>query len=58
MTLMNRTETAQLLRIARSTLDYWLGKRKIPFIKLGGRVLFDKDQVIAFVDQHRIPVQK
>jgi excisionase family DNA binding protein len=50
----NYAETAVRLRIARGTLQNWVSARRIPFIKLGGRILFDLDEMDAFVAQHRV----
>lgn len=40
--------------IAKGTLQNWVSARRVPFIKLGGRVLFDLDEMDAFVAQHRV----
>jgi excisionase family DNA binding protein len=48
--LLNVTETAKLLRLKQSTIRAWILKRRITFVKLGGRVFVrrsDCEQMIA-----------
>jgi excisionase family DNA binding protein len=48
--LLTINETASLLRLQPTTIRSWVWRRKVPFIKLGGRVLFrrtDIEQLIA-----------
>jgi excisionase family DNA binding protein len=39
--LLNIADAAQLLGISRHTLNGWVSKRKVPFVKLGRRTLFN-----------------
>jgi excisionase family DNA binding protein len=39
--LLNVTDAAQRLGISRHTLNCWVSKRKVPFVKLGRRTLFN-----------------
>jgi excisionase family DNA binding protein len=39
--LLSVTDAAQRLGISRHTLNGWVSKRKVPFIKLGRRTLFN-----------------
>jgi hypothetical protein len=47
-------ETAARYCIAKGTLQNWVSARRVPFIKLGGRIVFDLDEMDAFVAQHRV----
>lgn len=38
--LMDVRETASFLRLKESTIRSWTLKRRLPFVKLGGRVFF------------------
>jgi excisionase family DNA binding protein len=51
-------ETSEFLRISTSTLNRLIKQEKIPSHKVGGRRLFDKDELIDWVrspkgDGHR-----
>jgi len=52
--LMKVAEAAAFLRLKISTIRAWVLKRKIPYIKLGGKVLFRKADLEAFVDKNVI----
>ncbi len=39
--LLSVNDAAQRLGISRHTLNCWVSKRKVPFIKLGRRTLFN-----------------
>lgn len=39
--LLSVTDAAQRLGISRHTLNGWVSKRKVPFVKLGRRTLFN-----------------
>ncbi len=39
--LLSVTDAAQLLGISRHTLNGWVSKGKVPYVKLGRRTLFN-----------------
>ncbi len=39
--LLSVSDAAQRLGISRHTLNGWVSKRKVPFVKLGRRTLFN-----------------
>ena len=39
--LLSVTDAAKRLGISRHTLNGWVSKRKVPFVKLGRRTLFN-----------------
>jgi excisionase family DNA binding protein len=43
--LLSVIEAAQRLGISRHTLNCWVSKRKVPFVKLGRRTLFNPDDL-------------
>lgn len=43
--LMTKKEMMEYLRISKGTLDKMMRKREIPFIKLGKRVLFKRQEI-------------
>lgn len=47
-TLLTVAEVAALLRVEVSTIYVWTSKRKIPFRKVGGRLRFDRDEILRW----------
>jgi excisionase family DNA binding protein len=47
--LFDKPEAAEFLRIKKRTLDEWMRKRRVPFLKLpSGAVRFRRDQLLEF----------
>jgi len=42
-------ETSELLRVKRQTIYKWICQKKIPSISVGGRTLFDEQELIAWI---------
>lgn len=42
-------EAAEFLRLKSSTLYSWVGNDKIPYSKVGSRILFEREALIEFV---------
>lgn len=49
--LMLVPEGADFLRLKISTVRAWILRRKIPYIKLGGKVLFRRSDLQALIDK-------
>ena len=50
--ILNKDEAADFLRIKRRTLDEWMRKKRIPFIKLPSKaVRFRANQLLEFMDK-------
>jgi len=47
--LLDIHETAEMLRLKVSTIRAWVLQRRIPYVKLGGRVLFLRGECEAFI---------
>ena len=45
MRLLTIDDVAGLLKISKSTLYRWVNKREIPFVKLGGKLRFNEDEI-------------
>ena len=56
--LLTVPETAALLRLRPSTIRAWLGKRKIPFVKLGRRVVIRRSDIEAIVERSLLPARE
>jgi len=55
--LLDMHQAAMLLGVSRWTLESWKAKRKIPFVKLGRRCLFDPQDLAAWVEQNKKPIR-
>ncbi len=55
--LANLTEAAELLRLKPSTIRAWVLRRKIPFVKLGRRVLFRHSDLEALITGNVVPAR-
>jgi excisionase family DNA binding protein len=47
--LLNVAEAASRLGISRHTLNGWVSKRKVPFVKLGRRTLFNPADLVRII---------
>jgi excisionase family DNA binding protein len=55
--LLTVQEAAKVLRLSVSTLRAWRLQRRIPFRKIGGKVLLHRDDIRRFIDQATIPAK-
>lgn len=53
--LLTVAEASELLRLRPSTLREWIGKRKIPHVKLGGRVFIRRSDIDALIEDSVVP---
>jgi excisionase family DNA binding protein len=53
-TLLNTTQTAELLGIKAWTLRSWVSHCKIPYVKLGRLVRFDEEAIRAFIQDNSV----
>ena len=53
--LVNLTEAAEILRLKPSTMRAWVLRRKIPFVKLGSRVLFRRTDLESLIAKSVVP---
>ncbi len=56
--LVTLPEAAKLLRVKVSTLRAWRAQRRLPFLKLGGKVLLRRSDVQSFITASLIPAKK
>jgi excisionase family DNA binding protein len=52
--LMDSTEAAKLLHIAKSTLYNKLHAGKIPHLKFGGKLLFKRSSLMEFLENNKV----
>jgi len=53
--LLDVTEAAGLCHLKVSTLRRWVGARRLPFVKLGRRVLFRHEDIKEMIEQNLVP---
>lgn len=56
--LLTLAEAAEYLRLKISTLRAWRCERKIPFLKIGRRVMVRQSDLAAFVAGSVVPARK
>jgi excisionase family DNA binding protein len=52
--ILNIGEAAALTRLKTSTLYAYIARRKVPFIKVGSRVLFDEEALLNWLQAHTL----
>lgn len=51
-------ELAEWIRLSESHVYFLVNKKKIPFVKLGGKLLFDREKIRGWIDSNsKAPVQ-
>jgi len=56
--LMTVHQAAQFLSVSISTLYGWAWQRKIPFVKVGRALRFDKSDLEIFIQSNRVEARK
>lgn len=51
-TLLTIQETAEFLRLPVNSLYKYTSQRKIPYLKFGKRILFDRNKLDEWLEQH------
>lgn len=51
---LNVEEVCKFLKISRSTLFKLKKEAKLPYAKLGGTLIFDRDDLIKWVDDQKV----
>ena len=53
---MNISEASEYLGFAVHTIYSWTSQRRIPFLKVGGRLRFDKKKLDQWLEQFELDV--
>jgi excisionase family DNA binding protein len=53
--LLTATEVSEILRVPRSTVYELTRTRRIPFLKVGRRTLFDPDRLTQWIAAQNVP---
>ena len=56
--LLSVKELARLIKVNKNTLYLWVNQRKIPYIKLGAKVLFDEKDIESWVLDNKVEMVK
>lgn len=49
--LMNVKQTAEYLNVSVHTIYQWKSEGKIPYVKLNGKLCFDKSEINLFIEK-------
>jgi len=52
--IFTKKEAAAYLKVSIPTIDRWMKKRIIPYSKIGGKVLFQKKDLINLLENKKI----
>lgn len=52
--LLTIKEVSNILKISESTLYRWVHKKVIPFVKIGGKLLFDEDEIQKYIKKNSV----
>lgn len=52
--LINKKELAEYLNLSIYTIDTWVSQNRIPYIKMGRRVLFDLDEIEKWIEEQKV----
>jgi len=52
--MLTLPEAAERLRLSRSTIYHLTSGRAIPHFKIGQRLLFDEEELEAWLERHRV----
>jgi len=56
--LFKLKEVAEILNLAEVTVKLWAGQRKLPVVKVGGRLRVMESELQKWVNQRKVPVEK
>ncbi len=51
-------EAAPLLGVSVFTVRAWIRQRRLPFFRVGRRIVFDREDLEAFLRAHRVEVRE
>ena len=52
--LLTTAEVAETLSVSKRTVVGWRSRRLIPFVKLQGRVLYKREELMAFIEHREV----
>ena len=55
--LLSVKSAALRLGLSPHTIRKYVELRRLPFVKIGARVLFDPEELERYIDERRVPVE-
>jgi excisionase family DNA binding protein len=55
--LLDVPETADFLRIKKSTVRAWILNKRLPYVKLGSRVFLRRSDLLDLISRSLVPVK-
>jgi len=55
--ILNKKKAAEFCQISMVTLNRWIKERKISFLKVNGRVLFLKSELVKDLERFKVPAE-
>lgn len=52
--ILNVNEAAELLRLKKSTVYFYVESRRLPHLKVGGKLLFERTALLEWLISHRV----
>ncbi|PKM97435.1 MAG: transcriptional regulator [Elusimicrobia bacterium HGW-Elusimicrobia-1] len=52
--LLTIDELTEYIAVPRGTIYNWVNQRKLPYVKIGRRVKFDKQDIDKIIDKRKI----
>lgn len=52
--LLTISEVTEITRLSKASLYAYVAAKKIPYVKLGARVLFSPDELQDWIDQRKV----
>jgi excisionase family DNA binding protein len=52
--LLNIPELSQMIRLTPGTIRVWVCQKKIPYVKMGKKVLFDCEEIDQWIEDKKI----
>ena len=52
--LLDKKEIAEYLNLSIYTVDTWVCQNRIPYVKIGRRVLFDLTEIDQWIEQQKV----
>ena len=53
-TMMSKKETAEFCKVSLATINRWMKDGRLRYLKLGRRVLFNQEHVLADLERHEV----
>lgn len=52
--LLNIDELVEYISVPKGTIYNWISQKKLPYIKMGRRIKFDKQDIDKFIETKKI----